>query len=794
MMRKTIHLQLLITIIFILFFSVNLKAQIEDIKVGTATRKMLVYAPSNIEKNRPLVISMHGLNQDIAYQKNQAKWELVADANNFVVVYPAGINNSWDLYGTSDTDFILTIIDEMYKRYGVDKDRVYLSGFSMGGMMTYHAANVIADKIAAFAPVSGYLMGGPNTNSKRPIPIIHTHGTADDVVTFSGVQTCLNAWISRNGCPSTAVVTKPYPANKPSSNGTKYYWGPGLDQVSIVLLRIEGAGHWHSINSSGINTTEEIWNFCKNYSLGFGIPKFVSATVTEDNPKQILLTLSESISDSINFSGFSVKVDSQEVSIDNIAMADSMHFAIVLTDSLLNSNEITLSYNNGNVFSTYEKALTNFNDTIVENLLKGASPRLIEASTNEGGDTLLLKFNMKMQLPAEVSKLSVIAKFDGDIDIPATQCAFAENDSTQLIFTLGEKVFADYDLLLSNEDDNIASLDGGLLKAFSGIEITNNSIGLPVHLESGEMDADGFTISLNFSKPMVVSSTQLKYFNVKVNGADASLKSCSASMSTIKLTLSDNVHFGDSLMVSYTPGDVKAADKGPLDSISSYLISSKVSEPTWNTVPGKVEAEDYALQSGTDTEQTGDTGGGLNVGWIETGDWLDYAIENNSTDSSFEMTFRVASINSGCKVDLYVDGNKTATVSLPNTGNWQSYQSVNSIVTIEPGKHYIKMVAKVGGFNINYFDIHEDKTGIDNVNTGSVKIFPNPANNKISIQSSDFSYNKVEIINMAGSAVQTYLTDGQEIQLPLNLENGVYFVKLSNNNRYLLEKIVVTNN
>ena len=78
---------------------------------------MYVYAPSGIEANKPLVISLHGMNQDINYQKNQAKWELVADTARFVVVYPAGINGGWDINGNTDTDFISAIIDNMYSKY-----------------------------------------------------------------------------------------------------------------------------------------------------------------------------------------------------------------------------------------------------------------------------------------------------------------------------------------------------------------------------------------------------------------------------------------------------------------------------------------------------------------------------------------------------------------------------------------------------------------------------------------------------------------------------------------------------
>jgi poly(3-hydroxybutyrate) depolymerase len=265
---KRLNYQFLFAVLIGLLIPIGSIAQLEYIQVGSTTRNMIVEAPSGIEQNRPLIINMHGMNQDAAYQKSMANWGPIAAAERFVVVYPNGVNKSWDLYGTSDTDFILAIIDEMYSRYSIDRDRVYLSGFSMGGMMTYYAATKIADKIAAFAPVSGYLMGGPNTNSSRPIPIIHTHGTADDVVPFSGVQTCLDAWITRNGCPSTAQVTDPYPSSNPNSTAKKSYWGPGDDGVEIVLMTLEGKGHWWSMDAANsISTSQEIWDFCKNFSL-----------------------------------------------------------------------------------------------------------------------------------------------------------------------------------------------------------------------------------------------------------------------------------------------------------------------------------------------------------------------------------------------------------------------------------------------------------------------------------------------------------------------------------------------
>ena len=139
----------------------------ESIKVGDTTRNMITYAPEGLPYNRPLVISLHGLNQDADYQKGQANWEAVADTAKFVVVYPNGVNKAWDISGDTDIKFLETIIDTMYNRYHIDRNRVYLSGFSMGGMMTYHAMARMSDKIAAFGPVSGIPVDYRNPSGGR---------------------------------------------------------------------------------------------------------------------------------------------------------------------------------------------------------------------------------------------------------------------------------------------------------------------------------------------------------------------------------------------------------------------------------------------------------------------------------------------------------------------------------------------------------------------------------------------------------------------------------------------------
>ncbi len=236
----------------------------EKLKVGGTEREYKIYVPKDLGAKRPLLISCHGMNQDAAYQMGMLDIQSVADTAKFVTVFPEGISKSWDITGNRDINFMLAIIDEMVEKYDIDRGRVYLSGFSMGGMFTYHAMNKIADRIAAFAPISGYPMGGATASPNvRPIPIIHTHGTSDDVVTFSNVQKNLNVWIKHNGCPETAEVTKRY---RNAAHITRHVWGPGNDDVEVVLMEMANKGHWIS-NDNGVKTGDEIWRFCSRYSI-----------------------------------------------------------------------------------------------------------------------------------------------------------------------------------------------------------------------------------------------------------------------------------------------------------------------------------------------------------------------------------------------------------------------------------------------------------------------------------------------------------------------------------------------
>ena len=222
-------------------------------KESVSGRDIHVYAPSNLAPKSPLLISCHGMDQDPNYQQSNTHWEAVADTAGFVVVYPRGGTgmSTWDISGDKDTKWVVQIIEQMVKEYDIDQKRVYLSGFSMGGMFTYHAMSKIADKIAAFAPTSGTNVMGAS-KAMRPVPIIHPHGTSDDVLNYSQVEGFIKNYRDQFHCPSQAEVQNNYPNSE--NRATMYTWGPCDEGVYIKHLKLEGRGHTLAMKVFILNT------------------------------------------------------------------------------------------------------------------------------------------------------------------------------------------------------------------------------------------------------------------------------------------------------------------------------------------------------------------------------------------------------------------------------------------------------------------------------------------------------------------------------------------------------------
>lgn len=122
------------------------------------------------------------------------------------------------------------------------------------------------------------------------------------------------------------------------------------------------------------------------------------------------------------------------------------------------------------------------------------------------------------------------------------------------------------------------------------------------------------------------------------------------------------------------------------------------------TVPGKIEAEDFALASGVATETTQDTNGGLNVKDIDDGDYLDFLV-NVSESSDYTFRFRVGNAYGYGVIKVVTQhGDTLATAHVPQTGGWQSWGHTEATVALVQGQQLLRFFFQRGAFNLNWIE------------------------------------------------------------------------------------------
>jgi hypothetical protein len=149
-----------------------------------------------------------------------------------------------------------------------------------------------------------------------------------------------------------------------------------------------------------------------------------------------------------------------------------------------------------------------------------------------------------------------------------------------------------------------------------------------------------------------------------------------------------------------------ATDNRGATGIDDIVISHPV------LLPARIEAETYMAMSGVLTENAwGDPdGGGLHVGWIDKGDWMQYAFY--SSGGTYRLNLRVASANSNSQIQIKRSDNSLLTsIDVPNTGGWQSWKTISDTVTLSPGLQTIRFESPfVEGWNINWMEFIYDST------------------------------------------------------------------------------------
>lgn len=256
-------------------------------------RDYILHLPTgyNSSNQYPLVLNLHGYGSYAAEQQAYSQMNAVADTAKFIVVYPNGVSNAWNVgwwtsynEGIDDAGFLSALIDTVSKKYTVDAQRVYSCGMSNGGFMSYRLACELNKKVAAIASVTGSMSDSTlyYCTSPRPVPVLEIHGTADNTVPFNGSQgmipidNVIGYWKQKN--ETTTSVTTPLPDINTSDNSTvtRYHYGNGYEGAEVVLLKVQNGGHtWPGTfpvaslgnTNQDIKASGEIWTFFRRHKL-----------------------------------------------------------------------------------------------------------------------------------------------------------------------------------------------------------------------------------------------------------------------------------------------------------------------------------------------------------------------------------------------------------------------------------------------------------------------------------------------------------------------------------------------
>jgi endoglucanase len=143
---------------------------------------------------------------------------------------------------------------------------------------------------------------------------------------------------------------------------------------------------------------------------------------------------------------------------------------------------------------------------------------------------------------------------------------------------------------------------------------------------------------------------------------------------------------------------VAATDKDQDESFPSDPVHIE-GEPV--KIPGVVEAENFVAMSGIQTETTSDAGGGLDVGFMDPGDWFEYTV-NAQAAGTYQVEYRVASEpGSPGGFNLLANDAVINSHAIPATGGWQAWITITDTVTLSAGQQTLRFNCVGGSWNLN---------------------------------------------------------------------------------------------
>lgn len=257
-------------------------------------REFILYIPASYTGNEavPLLFNFHGYTSNATQQMWYGDFRPIADTAGFIIVHPEGtldqdgnthFNVGWGGSSRDDVGFSRDLLDTLSTRYNLDENRIYSTGMSNGGFMSYYLACQMSDRIAAVASVTGSMtpLQYNTCSPQHSTPVMQIHGTSDAVVPYNGaswtrsIPNVVDYWLRENNCNEAAQISQiPNTNTADNSSVELLQYGDGDNGAEVLLYKISNGGHtWPGNNVGGPGTNYdmdaslEIWNFFAQYDL-----------------------------------------------------------------------------------------------------------------------------------------------------------------------------------------------------------------------------------------------------------------------------------------------------------------------------------------------------------------------------------------------------------------------------------------------------------------------------------------------------------------------------------------------
>ena len=300
----------LISALIIIFFLIctiskaqneNYRNEIDSIKIDNIYRTYESYVPKDIVKRPKLVFVLHGSTMSTKQMLKVTGNEFNREVNPFknrIIVYPQGFGNYWNdcrksatyeanLLNLNEAEFFKTIITKFEKNYSVDKNEIFIVGWSNGGQMVYKLAKENPNLFKGFAVINANLPVESNNDcfsKNESVSLLIANGTADSINPYNGGKivfgdgknrgsvistiNSVNYWKGLMDCKEVIETKKELPDldKSDSSTVTIYDYVCEKDGKKIELIEIKNGGH-HIPNPSFNEWAEYLGNLNKDINL-----------------------------------------------------------------------------------------------------------------------------------------------------------------------------------------------------------------------------------------------------------------------------------------------------------------------------------------------------------------------------------------------------------------------------------------------------------------------------------------------------------------------------------------------